>query len=167
MYALDFCLFFFVFFSNFINYKFDVVTQRNSRSKLLVGVNDLRAMCYISMGTQAGAKAWACRYGNCLGIYIALLDVVIYPGVARQLHKFYDGRDIPPAVSRLLREWKRHFRGLPKVLALLDRPMFRRDHAFRMEAGQLAEEAKQINAACHKRAVRAGGYHGIGKSVVI
>ena len=37
----------------------------------------------------------------------------------------------------------------------------KRDRAFRVHAGQVAEEAATISKACAKRALEAGGYHGM------
>lgn len=128
----------------------------------MVAVNDLRAMPYVSMATQAGAKNWACRYCNCVGIYVPLLDVVIYVHGARIMHQWQ--QDMQTARHRsLLREWKTKFRLLPQAIAQLQVPIARRDQAFRMLAGKTAEEAKSVSGAAYKRAVQAGGYHGIGR----
>ena len=133
-----------------------------TRSRLLVAVNDLRAMPYISMATQAGAKHWACRYCNGVGTYVSCLDVVLYIGAARIMHQWPASRKTRRHAS-LLRQWKTKFRQLPDVIAQLDVPIARRDHAFRMMAGRVAEDAKSVSAAAHKRAVQAGGYHGVGQ----
>ena len=39
--------------------------------------------------------------------------------------------------------------------------MVKRDKAFRLKAGKHAEDAKCISKAAHKRARKAGGYHGL------
>ena len=133
-----------------------------TRSRLLVAVNDLRAMPYVSMATQAGAKHWACRYCNCVGTYVRCLDVVVYIHAARIMHQWPASRKTQRH-SSLLRHWKAKFRHFSEVIAQLDVPIARRDHAFRTQAGRVAEDAKSISAAAHKRAVKAGGYLGLGQ----
>ena len=137
-----------------------------SRCKLLAAVNDLRAMPYVSMATQAGAKYWACRYCNCHGIHIGLLDVVVYVDAARIMHQWPPQRKTRRH-AKLLRDWKRKFRGMPEAIAQLDIPIARRTQAFRMLAGKIAEDAKTVSGAAHKRALHAGGYHGIGQSLCV
>ena len=131
-----------------------------------MAVNDLRGMPYISMATQAGACHWACRYCNSRGWHVALLDKVVYPGAAARVMHQWPEHKKTNVHKRLLREWKRRFASMPEVVAQLDTPDWRRDHAFRMQAGQVAEDAKKISAAAHKRAVVAGGYHGLGKCLL-
>ena len=130
----------------------------------MVAVNDLRAMPYISMATQAGARYWACRYCNVEGVYVHQLQTKIYIGAARVMHQWPASKKTSRH-NRLLREWKRRFAGMPHVVSMLNVPIGGRDQKFRMEAGQLAEDAKGVTKAAYKRAVEAGGYHGIGNTL--
>jgi hypothetical protein len=118
-------------------------------------------MPYVSMATQAGAKHWACRICNVLGVRVSHLDCVVYVDAARQLSQL-PGHLRTAAHRRLLTEWKRRFRHTPQFVARLETPNFRRDHAFRMRAGRIAEEAKLRSKAAHTRARIAGGYLGLG-----
>ena len=127
-----------------------------------MAVNDLRAMHYVSMATQAGAKHWACRYCNCVGTYVHHLDVVVYIGAARIMNQWPEHEKTRQHAS-LLRAWKAKFAQMPDIIAQLDVPIARRDKEFRMMAGRVAEDAKTVSAAAHKRAVHAGGYHGVGQ----
>ena len=115
-------------------------------------------MPYVSMATGSPAINWACRYCNLDGVWIAELDSVVYPGGAARVLAQLPRRTATQ--RRLLNEWRRRFRGTPHIVAALVRPDYRRDHAFRMRAGKLSEEAKLVSEACYKRCVEAGGYHG-------
>jgi hypothetical protein len=113
------------------------------------------------MATQAGAKHWACRMCNVVGVRVSHLDCVVYTDAARQLSQL-PGHLKTPTHYRLIVEWKRRFRRMSPFMANLSTRNYRRDHAFRMRAGRLAEEAKLHSAAAHRRARTAGGYLGLG-----
>ena len=131
-------------------------------NRLLIAINDLRAMHHVSMATQAPALHWACRDCNVLGVYVKLLDTVVYIGAIRLLPGCGSTR-----VRRLQREWRARFHGTPDLLALEDRPIFKRDAKFNYDAGVVADQARVISKAAHERAVNAGGFHGLGTCHVL
>ena len=103
----------------------------------------------------------------CICILVGEIDTVIYPaGAARALKRGIDGRGLVGRVrsdARLLTAWRRRFAGIPRIVEMPDRPIFRRSMNFNQRAGQLSEDAKlQPNKELRKRAARAGGYHGLG-----
>ena len=136
--------------------------QLMTNNRLLTAINDLRAMSHVSMASQAPALNWACRDCNVLGVKIQELDAVVYVGAIRLLPGCGSTR-----ARTLQREWRARFSGAPKLLALEHRPIFKRDAKFNYDAGVVADEARRISKAEHERAVKAGGFHGLGKYHVI
>ena len=114
-------------------------------------------MHHVSMATQAPAKYWACRDCNVLGVKIALLDAVVYVGALRLLAGTGSRR-----TRALTREWQQRFRGTPDLVEHMNRPIFKRDAKFNYDAGVVAEQARHISKAEHKRAIETGGFHGLG-----
>ena len=131
--------------------------QRLCNLRLLAAINDLQAMPYVSLATKQPSLHWACRSCNTLGIHIAGLGTVVYPGAIRFIDSC--GADISRSLRR---EWCRAFRRLPAVLAMQNRPIFKRSGDFCRRAGLVAEAAFRKSVAAGKRAVYAGGFHGLG-----
>ena len=138
-----------------------IVCQRLCNSRLLVAINDLRAMSHVSMSTQAPAINWACRDCNVLGVKVALLDAVVYVGAIRLL-----AGTGSPRTRALTREWRQRFAGTPDLLAMADRPIFKRDAKFNYEAGVTADQARHISGAALDRARIAGGFLGLCKYII-
>ena len=126
-----------------------------SRSTLLTAINDSRARPHFDMSTQPPACRWACRGCNILGVKDSILQSTVYAGAARYL-------DDSRPHKRLLREWKARFRGTPTIIEnALNRPIVKRDLAFRREAGKAADEARRLYGDAGVRSVRqATGYLG-------
>ena len=140
---------------------YDAYEEREVKchSRLLVAINDLRALPKVSMATQAPSKYWACHCCNVLGINVPQLETQIYPGAIRLLDVCGSTR---VRVRQLTREWRHHFRQAPEILAVATSTVMMRDAKSNQRAQIVAEQAYKISKACGKRATEAGGFLGYG-----
>jgi hypothetical protein len=133
------------------------VTQVLSRSHLLVAVNDLRALHYVSMGKSVtGSINCSCKDCDLVGWRINQLGTTVYPSA---LHFLDDALQNEP----VRREWMARNEHVHPEARNASQPRRLRDKHFRVLAGRAAEAAKGVSKAALKRAVDAGGYHGLGK----
>jgi hypothetical protein len=146
----------------FIQIVLNRACQIESKSYLLMWVNDTRAEPHVTMSTQPPALDCACTVCDVTGWQLPALESTLYFCGIRCLAEFGG------AETKLLRqEWRASMAGVPWVQSMNQQAFQYRDEAFRRAAGEASDCARGVSAAALKRAVRAGGYYGTGRYDVL